>query len=259
MMTFIVADAKQLPLAAASVDLVVTSPPYFGLRDYGSPGEIGAESHPQQYVSALIQATAEMVRVLKPRGSIFVNLGDTYAAYNANRGDGQLQTNAAQSRPALPRGLMGAGAVRNKSLMLIPERYWLACVDQLDLIVRAVIIWRKKPSMPGGRLRDRVRTVHEYWIHLTVRDRYYHDEAELRAMGLGQMPPSVWEAPTSSGGAHPAAFGRHWPERFIRGWYPPAGIVLDPFAGSGTTAYVAHAWGRRGISVDLSTAWIEAA
>lgn len=253
---YVVADARALPLADASVDLIVTSPPYFGVRDYGSDADIGTEATPQAFVKALLTATAEMVRVLRPRGSLFVNLGDAYAAYNANRGDGQLQTNAGQSRPSLPRGLSGGGMVRNKSLMLVPERYRIGCVDELGLIARSVIVWRKRPSMPAGRIRDRVRTVHEDWVHLTRTDRYYHNADELRALGNGQMPPSVWDGPVARGGAgHPAMFSPEWPRRFITGWCPPGGTVLDPFGGSGTTARVAGEMGRTGLSVDLSPAY----
>lgn len=256
------ADAAALPIASRSVDLVVTSPPYLGIRDYGNPCEIGAEATPQAFVKALTDVTAELARALKPRGSIFVNLGDSYAAYNANRGDGQLQTNAGQSRPSLPRGLSGGGAVRNKSLMLVPERYRIACVDELRLIARAVIVWRKRPSMPAGRLRDRVRTVHEDWVHLTLTDRYYHDEPALRRLGGGQMPPSVWDGPVArkaSAGDHPAMFPPDWPCRFIEGWCPPGGVVLDPFGGLGTTVLAARQLGRVGVSLDLSRKYTEAA
>lgn len=254
-----VADARSLPIAPESIDLVVTSPPYFGIRDYGGEGEIGTEPTPQDFVRELLLATGEMRRVLTKRGSIFVNLGDTYAAYNANRGDGNLQKNGAQRRPSADRGLSGGGAVRNKSLMLIPERYRIACVDGLGLIARAVIVWHKASPMPAGRLRDRVRTVHEDWVHLTKADRYYHDESALRAMGEGQMPPSVWRAPgarKASPEGHPAMFSEVWPERFVQGWSPVGGRVLDPFSGSGTTARVADRLGRVGVGLDLSPAYV---
>ena len=113
-------NALALPLADDSVDLVVTSPPYFGLRSYQDGGEhysgqIGDEPTPAEFVDALIAATREMVRVLKPSGSIFVNLGDKMAG---------------------------------KSLMLLPERYRIRAVDELGLIARAVVIWSK--CLSGG-------------------------------------------------------------------------------------------------------------
>lgn len=251
------ADACALPIAGESVDLIVTSPPYFGIRDYGSDAEIGSEPTVSGFVSALLAAAAEMKRVLTRKGSIFVNLGDTYAAYNANRGDGRLQTNGGQSRPSAPRGLSGGGQVPNKSLMLVPERFRIGCADQLGLTVRSVIVWRKISPMPGGRIRDRVRTVHEDWVHLTRTDRYFYDESALREMGAGQMPPSVWDGPTArrADHDHPASFHPSWPARFIRGWSAPGAVVLDPFGGSGTTARVAREMGRVGISVDLSMRW----
>lgn len=259
---FLQGDARALPLPNDSVDLVVTSPPYFGLRDYGTPGELGSEPTPSAFVRALVAATAEMARVLRPRGSIFVNLGDSYSAYNANRGDGRMQTNAGQQRPSLPRGLSSGGEARNKSLMLVPERFRIACADDLGLIVRAVIVWRKTPSMPAGRLRDRVRTVHEEWVHLTRVDRYFFHEERLRVLGDGQVPPSVWPGPVARGsidGAHPAMFAPEWPRRFIAGWCPDDGVVLDPFGGAGTTAIEADVLGRTGVSVDLSHDYTAAA
>jgi DNA modification methylase len=81
-------DARALDLPDESVDLIVTSPPYFGLRDYGTDGQLGAEPTPAEYIAALIECTREMVRVLKPSGSIFVNLGDKYASTTAASGPG---------------------------------------------------------------------------------------------------------------------------------------------------------------------------
>lgn len=274
------ADARRLPLAAGSVDLIATSPPYLGLRDYsdngekGYEGQIGTERTPQEFVTSLVECTREMTRVLTPGGSIFVNLGDAYASYPANRGDGRMQKNT--HRPAFERGLSGGGAVRNKSLMLIPERYRIACVDELKLIVRAVVIWNKPNPMPGGRLRDRVRTTHEDWVHLTKTDRHYFNASGLLELGGGQMPPSVQPVPVSTrlavpdhiaharccggvrvngcrkGLTHCATFPVAWPRWCITGWCPPGGTVLDPFGGAGTTAMVADVMGCRGITVDLS-------
>jgi DNA modification methylase len=91
-------DARALDLPDESVDLIVTSPPYFGLRDYGTDGQLGAEPTPAEYIAALIECTREMVRVLKPSGSIFVNLGDKYAAACSTPSDGADQVPELNSR-----------------------------------------------------------------------------------------------------------------------------------------------------------------
>ena len=228
MITILRANALALPLADSSVDLVVTSPPYFGLRSYQDGGEhyegqIGSEATPAEFLDALIAATREMVRVLKPSGSIFVNLGDRYS---------------------------------DKTLLMVPERYRIRAVDELGLIARAVVIWSKPNGLPES-VTDRVRRSHEDWVHLTKRPRYYSAVDEIRephrskpgregkgALGgqkslrpvgpnsgsyntLGALPGSVWTIPTeplrvpeSLGIDHFAAFPTEWPRRIIQGWSP---------------------------------------
>lgn len=297
------ADANHLPLSSGSVDLVVTSPPYFALRSYQDGGEhyagqIGDEATPAEFVDALIGVTAECVRVLKPSGSIWVNLGDKYASYEGSRGDGRLQSNEPRGTRPRGSGLTGGGFVRNKSLMGLPWRYALRCIDDLGLILRAELIWSKPNGLPES-VTDRVRRSHEQWFHFTKEPRYFAavDEirephtwgrdvdpkwaaareatAESRGGGhrngvsggftnppnpLGKLPGSVWTvatqplvAPDHLGVEHFAAFPTAWPRRIVQGWCPEGGVVLDPFGGTGTTAMVAHALGRTGISVDLST------
>jgi DNA modification methylase len=185
--TVIQADTLNLPLADNSVDLIVTSPPYFGLRSYQDGGEhyagqVGAEATPAEYIDALIACTREWVRVLTPAGSIFVNLGDKYAGGSTGgapsssstlRGNGHVgggpkqQAGAGRTAVRIP-----SGGTPTKSLMLLPERYRIAAVDQLGLIARAVIIWSKPNGLPES-VTDRVRRSHEDWVHLTVQPRYY--------------------------------------------------------------------------------------
>lgn len=294
-------DALNLPLPDASVDLIVTSPPYFGLRSYTDGGEhydgqIGAEPTPAEYLDALTAATKEWLRVLKPAGSLFVNLGDKYASYEGNRGRGvsSLQGSTDRQRPAQPKGagLAGGGFVRSKSLMMLPQRYAIRCMDELDLILRAEIIWAKPNGLPES-VTDRVRRAHEQVFHFTQQPRYYadidairephtgmvtpgrrHDGAAFAATGkvasgdgtrhtdghpAGRLPGSVWTIPTSPlrvppelGVQHFAAYPPALVKRIVQAWSPPGGVVLDPFGGTGTTALVASAHGRVGISVDLS-------
>jgi hypothetical protein len=151
-------DALHLPIADHTVDLVITSPPYFGLRSYQDggqhyPGQIGSEATPAEWVEAMLAATAEMVRVLKPSGSIWVNLGDKYAnptgSGSAGRGNDPRFIHQIKSEP--PQNSLGFG-IRQKSLLGLPWRYALACIDQLGLILRAEVIWSKPNCLSGGTM-----------------------------------------------------------------------------------------------------------
>jgi DNA modification methylase len=191
-------DARQLPLPDEFVDLICTSPPYFGLRSYTDNGEhydgqIGSEPTPQEFIAALIECTREMVRVLKPGGSIFINLGDKYAttlhSYNY-RDKGTYTRKTPQPngdwshegwdgiKRALPQAC-SPGLAGPKSLMLLPERYRIACVDELGLIARAVIVWAKPNGLPES-VTDRVRRSHEDWVHLVKQPRYFAAVDEIR-------------------------------------------------------------------------------
>ena len=187
MITILRANALALPLADSSVDLVVTSPPYFGLRSYQDGGEhyegqIGSEATPAEFLDALIAATREMVRVLKPSGSIWVNLGDKYASsstpgpQSANStmtgGAHKCVSNIAQRR-------LGTDGVKQKSLLGIPWRYAIRCIDDLGLILRAEVIWSKPNGLPES-VTDRVRRSHEQWFHFTKEPRYYSAVDEVR-------------------------------------------------------------------------------
>jgi DNA modification methylase len=184
-------DALRLPLADNTVDLVVTSPPYFALRSYQDgdghyDGQIGSEPTPQAFLEALWAVTAECARVLKPSGSMFINLGDKYAGSGGHNNSGiaggpsQLQGRSqravpvtkATRRSAPERYNQDSGGIPAKSLMLLPERYRIGCVDRLGLIARAVMIWSKPNGLPES-VSDRVRRSHEDWVHLTKQPRYY--------------------------------------------------------------------------------------
>jgi DNA modification methylase len=261
-------DALHLPLPDESVDLVVTSPPYWALRAYGAgEAEIGSEPTPQAYLEALWAATAEIMRVLKPTGSAFVDLGDKYSGSQVNM---PPHAGSAVAGRKLNTQL-GQGQQRpvhlgpTKSLMLLPERYRIGCVDRLGLIARQVIVWRKPNSLPES-VTDRCPRQHEDWVHLVNQPRYYSATDEVRepqmftggednpAKGrrsgngvkhrtftpqhdmfnpLGKLPGSVWSIPSEPlrlpdhlGVQHYAAFPSEWPRRLILGWSPP-GICLE--------------------------------
>ena len=257
------ADARSLPLPDASVDLVVTSPPYFALRSYQDGGEhysgqIGSEPTPGEFLDALIACTREMMRVLKPSGSIWVNLGDKYAG-----GGGQWDKDERPDpgRRRAVSGKIGSGGktygFAAKSLMGLPWRYALRCIDELGLILRAEVIWSKPNGLPES-VTDRVRRSHEQWFHMVKRPRYYAAVDTIRepqttavpSVGqgrisgngvrhrqfashpddynpLGKLPGSVWSIPSQPlsipewvGVDHFAAFPMEWPRRLILGWSP---------------------------------------
>jgi hypothetical protein len=194
-------NALALPLADSSVDLVVTSPPYFALRSYDAgPGEVGSEPTPAEFLAALWAATREMARVLKPGGSIWVNLGDKYTAGHggsSTEGDG-VNLTVYRNRPAAvhpsskktsaSRAVVIPGT-RPKSLLGLPWAYALGCTGMLatlggpspglDLILRAEVVWHKTNGLPES-VTDRVRRSHETWFHFTRSPRYYSALDELR-------------------------------------------------------------------------------
>jgi DNA methylase len=182
------ADARALPLADASVDLIVTSPPYWGLRHYTDGGElydgqIGSEASPAVYIDNLIACTREWMRVLKPTGSIFVNLGDKYAQrpgqFGSGNKGGSLTGGAAEPKHITARMTRRQRdhGIPPKSLIGLPWRYALRCIDELGLILRAELIWSKLTGLP---VTDRVRRSHETWFHFTVEPVYYQSVDEIR-------------------------------------------------------------------------------
>ena len=261
-------NALALPLDDSTVDLIVTSPPYFGLRSYQDGGEhyagqIGSEATPAEFVDALIAATAEMVRVVKPSGSIWVNLGDKYAGGRSGpQGVTGQRSDRAQAVTYGTNAQTFTTDVRHKSLIGIPWRYAIRCIDDLGLILRANVIWSKPNGLPES-VTDRVRRSHEDWFHFTLNPRYYSAVDEIREahqhphiahtgprssrgevdgnaqhlrMGLsplGKLPGSVWTIPTQPlhvpdhlGIDHFAAFPTEWPRRIIQGW-SPRGICVE--------------------------------
>jgi DNA modification methylase len=187
------ADARCLPLADSTVDLIVTSPPYFGLRSYQDGGEhyagqIGDEPTPAEFVDALLDVTRECVRVLKPSGSLWVNLGDKYSgAQQQNSGRQSVEASSSYWRRTDPKRT----GIPNKSLMGIPWRYALRCIDDLGLILRAEVVWSKPNGLPES-VTDRVRRSHEQWFHFTVSPRYFSAVDEVReAQKLGQSAAAL--------------------------------------------------------------------
>lgn len=246
-----VGDARLVPLDSRTVDVVVTSPPYWGLRDYGTPGEIGSEATPDDYVKSMRECLAEMARVLQPSGSAFLVIGDKYARTGGvdrkQRGNGNDPGGRTHTRP-VQRGVAG---VPDSSLLGLPYRVALAAIAD-GWLWRQDIVWAKPSPLPESVLRRCVRA-HETVLHLTRRAQHY---ARPVARG-GELGHDVWTIATRgyrdpAGMKAPAAYPEELVERIVWDWCPADGLVLDPFLGSGTTAVVARRMGMRFLGMDIN-------
>lgn len=243
-------------LPERSVHCCITSPPYFGLRDYGHPGQLGLERSPDAFVQELVAVFREVRRVLRDDGTLWLNLGDSYG--------------------------------KEKQLLGIPWRVGLALqADGWHL--RQDIIWHKPNPMPES-VRDRCTKAHEYIFLLTKSPRYYFDSEAIkepavkgaagssfnkgktathqmgrssdrdRADSSTRNRRSVWTVSTKPfKEAHFATFPPDLIEPCVLAGCPIGGTVLDPFSGAGTTGLVALSNDRNYIGVELNPAYCEMA
>ena len=249
-------------LPAGSVHCCVTSPPYFGLRDYGHENQIGLERTPEAFVQELVEVFRGVRRVLRDDGTLWLNLGDSYNAYNANRGASTSISDwtAGRGHPTHRRGLT-TPTLKNKDLIGIPWR--VAFALQADgWYLRQDIIWHKPNPMPES-VRDRCTKAHEYLFLLSKGARYHFDSEAIKepaTKGATRNRRSVWSVTTKPfKGAHFATFPPDLIEPCILAGCPAGGTVLDPFMGSGTTAAVSLQHGRQFVGVELNPEYLELA
>jgi site-specific DNA-methyltransferase (cytosine-N4-specific) len=240
-------------LPTESVQCVVTSPPYWGLRDYDFPGQIGLEDTLPQFVATLAAVFAEVRRVLRPDGLLWLNIGDGYTS--GNRGyrasDKKNPARAMSVRPDTPEGL------KPKDLLGIPWRLAFALQDE-GWYLRSDIIWNKPNAMPES-VKDRPTRAHEYLFMFSKSEKYFYNrEAVIEPNGRNKR--SVWNVNTEPfAGAHFATFPRELIEPCIAASTRPGEFVLDPFFGSGTVGVVAQGLGREYIGVELHSGYIDIA
>jgi site-specific DNA-methyltransferase (adenine-specific) len=237
-------------LADESVQCIVTSPPYWGLRDYNIDDQIGLEPSLPQFLNRLRTVFSEAKRVLREDGTFWLNIGDGYTS--GNRGwrapDKKNRARAMETRPATPEGL------KPKDLLGIPWRLAFALQED-GWFLRADIVWHKPNAMPES-VRDRPTRAHEYIFMFTKAERYHYDrEAVLEPNGRNRR--SVWDVNTQGvAGAHFATFPPRLIEPCIKASTRPGDIVLDPFFGSGTVGIVAEQLSRRYIGIELHPEYV---
>lgn len=273
------------------VDCIVTSPPYFGLRDYGSEGQYGLEASPAEYVETMRAVLSEARRVLADDGTLWLNIGDSYYS---GRG---ASTGVDEKNPARRFGVRsldkgGASWASPKNLLGIPWRVALALQDD-GWILRNDIIWNKPNGMPES-VNDRLATKHEHLFMFSKSPRYWfdldpirevHAETSLARAGRnrftadrsqegvgtphtaapqqaihegGKNPGDVWTiASQPFAEAHFAVMPPELARRAVLAGCKTGGTVLDPFSGSGTTGLVAQRNGRKYIGIDLSADYLD--
>ena len=267
-----------------SVQTCVTSPPYFGLRDYGNDQQIGLEQTPDEFVNKLVDVFREVRRVLKNDGTLWLNLGDSYCGVNGYaRASEKFQRKGRNDAPANNRSLsaLHKANIKTKDLIGIPWR--VAFALQADgWYLRQDIIWSKPNPMPES-VKDRCTKSHEYIFLLSKSPKYYYDNEAIKEdakdwgtrdrsdgkyhnEGSGLHPHtgleksydkknkrSVWEVtPKPYSGAHFAVYPPELIEPCILAATKKGDTVLDPFGGSGTTAGVALKNKRKAILCELN-------
>jgi len=244
-------------LPAQSIQCIVTSPPYWGLRDYGIEGQIGLEETLPQFINRLVAVFAEAKRVLRDDGVLWLNIGDGYTS--GNRGyrapDKKNPARAMSVRPDTPDGL------KPKDLLGIPWRLAFALQDD-GWYLRSDIVWHKPNAMPES-VKDRPSRCHEYLFMFSKAERYFYDYAaakEPAANGSLRNRRSVWSINTqATEHAHYAVFPPQLVEPCILSSTRPNDFVLDPFFGSGTVGLVCQKLDRRYLGIELNPEYVELA
>lgn len=241
------------------VDCIVTSPPFYGQRDYGVADQIGLEQKPEEFITKLVNVFCDAGEILNTTGSLWVNLGDTY--WNGRgQARGQDEKQLARRFGLRPQDRRGDGKLcKNKQLLLIPHRFAIAMQDS-NWIVRNDNVWVKPNPIPD-QVADRSCMSHEYVFHFVTQRFYYYNRVAVgrkTSKGTYMPPADTWEVPISKGGTiHKATFSEELVRIPILATTPPGGVVLDPFAGSGTSLLFAKRHGFRSIGIDIKEEYCE--
>lgn len=236
----------------------VTSPPYWGLRDYGVEHQIGAENTLPEYIQSLVEVFREVRRTLLPTGTLWLNIGDSYTSGNRTWRDTDKKNPARgmSYRAPTPEGL------KPKDLIGVPWRLALALQDD-GWYLRSDIIWHKPNCQPES-VKDRPTRSHEYVFLLSKNERYLYNHEAVRELATSQTPMrsrrTVWSINTEPvANAHFATFPRRLVEPCLLAGSNVGDRVLDPFFGSGTLGEVADSLGRPFDGIEISPEYAEIA
>jgi site-specific DNA-methyltransferase (cytosine-N4-specific) len=233
----------------------VTSPPYWGLRDYGVEGQIGAEFELKNYIADLVAIFREVRRTLRDDGTLWLNIGDSYTSGNRTwrAPDKKNQGRAMDYRPPTPDGL------KSKDLVGVPWRLAFALQED-GWFLRSDIVWYKPNCQPES-VKDRPTRSHEYVFLFSKSEDYYYNYEAVREPADGggfRNRRSVWQINTKGfNGAHFAVFPPELVKLCILAGSQPASIVIDPFLGTGTVAQVSLEMDRKCMGIELKHEYIQ--
>lgn len=282
-----------------SIDCVITSPPYYQLRDYGFSEQWGLEKSYTDYLDNMVSLMRELKRVLKPTGTLWINLGDSYSTQSgtntalANGGKNWDTSATYLTNRGESANICKPKDFPNKSLMLIPHRFAIRCIDELGLILRNDIIWAKPNGMPES-VTDRFSKKHEFIFFFVKSKKYYFDldsvrdkseyreqdkpkrtDKIVRSVGIsenstlrnynpnGKNPGDVsdfWAITTKPNSSnHYASYNSQLIDKPIVAGCPKNGVILDPFCGTGTTLVRAMQLERKGIGIEGNPEYVKIA
>jgi len=275
-------------LEPKSINTIITSPPYYGLRDYGMDGQIGIEPTPEDYITRLVSVFRTLRDGLSDNGTLWINIGDSYARNGGSLGGGNRALMHMEGKQKRMMKIPAHIGIKEKDLIGIP--WMLAFALRADgWWLRQDIIWNKPNPMPEA-VTDRCTKSHEYIFLLSKSKRYYYDHNAIKTRSINpdaderrfasagehhkyvpsqKMPGirrskrqrryelankrSVWTiAPAQNSFAHFATFPESLIVDMVKAGCPIGGTVLDPFMGTGTTALVARKLDRNFIGFELN-------
>ena len=262
-----------------TIDCCVTSPPYYALRDYGVDGQIGLEETPEKYIERLTNVFKEVYRVLKPNGTMWLNIGDSYAGNCSVTSTGRC--GMGKPRERIDHRVFDG--IKPKDLIGIP---WMLAFSLRNAgwYLRQDIIWHKPNPMPES-VTDRCTKSHEYIFLMSKSQKYYFDYEAIQEEAVTQADRRIGKRVTYDGKrkgadeayvvrnkrdvwsinvmpnkeAHFATYPPKLVSTCILAGCPEGGIVLDPFMGSGTTGIVANKLGRHYVGIELNPQYVEMA
>ena len=251
------ADEALSLLPSRSVQTVVTSPPYWSLRDYEVERQTGCDEGLAEYVKSIVVAFDRLRRVLTDDGTVWLNIGDSYTSGNRKyrAPDRKNRARAMSTRPPTPSGL------KPKDLIGVPWRLGFALQDA-GWWLRSEVIWYKPNAHPES-VRDRPTKAHETVFLLSKSERYYYDVAAVTGPNRRRLR-TMWDINTEprsreDGGIedHPAVMPASLARRCIRITSRPGDTVLDPYAGSGTTLLAAQQLGRNWAGIEIKPDYVD--